>query len=131
METTFFVSTPRTFKKEYKILKDGRSCNSYPTAYLSAYITPSPEYPLPLYIYSGKHHMILSARKNHDGVLVGYFYVSPTWRPNSSAIYYAISEDEKGEYISEFASSPPQEKWTKNTVYVKNLEVFKGTKVII
>ena len=125
---TFFVSSPKSFKKEYKISKDGRSCDSYSTAYFSAYTTPSAEYPMPLYIYSNKYHTILKETENYDGIFLGYFYVSRTWRANSSAIYYAVDEDEKGEYISEFASSSTQEKCTKNTVYVKNFEVYEGIK---
>ncbi|CAB3984347.1 MAM and LDL-receptor class A domain-containing 1-like, partial [Paramuricea clavata] len=129
VEKAFFVSTKKIFKKEYKILKDGRSCDLYPTSYFSAYITPTPEYPVPLYIYSSKHHMTLSERKNNSfRTLVGYFYVSMTWRANTSAIHYDLNEDKNGEYISEFGSSPDEGTWKGNVVYVKKHKIYEDNR---
>jgi hypothetical protein len=129
VEKLFFVSTRKTFKKEYIISKDGRSCDLYPTSYFSAYITPSSEYPVPLYIYSSTtHHITLSDRKNNSGTFIGYFYVSTKWRANSSAIYYAVNKDTNGEYISKFGSLPSKGSWTRNTIYVREYKTYKGKK---
>ena len=113
------------------ILNDGRSCDLYPTLYFSAYLTPRPDYSVLLYIYSNRHHGTLTERKNNSlGTLVGYFYVSKTWRANASAIFYNIRKDTNGEYLSEFKVSPSDGKLTRNVVYVKNHKVYKGRHAI-
>ena len=132
MEKPFFVSTRKTFPKEYEISKDGRSCNLYPSSYFIARVSPSPEYPVPFFIYIDSHHMTLSGKRDDSlGNLFGYFYVSITWHANTSAIYYVIDKDKYGKYISEFRSSPPQGNWTGNVVYVRSHEIYKGNQLIL
>jgi hypothetical protein len=133
VEKLFFVSTRKAFKQEYQISNDGRSCDLYPTSYFSAYITPSSDYSVPLYIYSSKKkYSTLTERKNNSiGTLVGYFYASKTWRANTSEIFYTITKDTtNGEYISEFQASPPDRSWPGKVVYVKNHEVYEGRNAI-
>ena len=131
MEKPFFVSTRKTFLKEYEISKDGISCNLYPSSYFTAQITPSPEYPVPLFIYLDTHHITLSRNKDDSlGNVLGYFYASISPHTNSSAIYYIINKDKYGEYISEFGCTPPEGNWTGNVLYVKSHEIYKGDKPI-
>ena len=131
VEKPFFVSTRTTSPKEYEVSNDGRSCNLYPSSYFTAYITPSPEYPVPLFMYLDTHHMTLSEKQDDSsGDLVGYFYVSMTPHKNSSSVHYVINKDKYGEYISEFGRSPPEKNWTKNVVYVKSHQVYEGNRLM-
>jgi hypothetical protein len=129
-EQTFFVFSKKSSPKEYTVSKNGVNCDlNYPTSHFTARITPSKDYPIPMYLFSSSYHMSLIS--NMDAVLddlIGYFYVSKTSQKNSSAIYYSMEADRYGEYISEFSATPLDGNWTENgdVVYGKSHQNNQG-----
>jgi hypothetical protein len=129
-EKTFFVFSKKSSPKEYTVSTNGVNCDpNYPTSHFTARITPSKDYPIPMYFFSSSYHTSLIS--NMDAVLddlIGYFYVSKTSQKNSSAIYYSMEVDWYGEYISEFSATPLDGNWTENgaVVYVKSHQNHQG-----